>query len=616
MRAKLSDIDAATAGLSTTYGRIWQPSTAYTAGDIVRAPDGSTVQRTTSGTSGATYTGANWTVLVAAKVDSDTAYAGRALPQTKHAPALGLYFPEAEGAAGDGTTNDTTAFQAAVDAQRNSTNPNGRVWLTAGKTYLVTMVNINEGTIIEGYGATIKRPASQPNWIRTLTTENRVPTASATDAKRIVLRGFTIDGNLANQGAYSAGQLEQSQLIMLVGNAGGSGRLTSLLEDIIVQNCVSDGVHVLANVYATIRNLRAFDCWRGGVVMSGGNSVVRLDGYIGGGAVTGACIDMEMDAAGYGGSFRCDLTARNVTGLTASPTCKPLQLSGAGGSQVNIDGLTWASGLYLTGGDSTTGHGRIRIRNAVIDVYQATSCNQVVNPADVVFDDCEFRFNNSTGSAITTAKALEVTHNLAGDGSATPRLLVFRNCRFTVGTTVAGDLITAVYVNADTYANVNEVILDGGPVASGYDTAYRLASGGRLSVKNRPRVASTYFLRLSSSNAAGRPYRVSIGQVDFQGTTYLWSETGESANVIEHHDTFLDEAKNAMASVAGFPTNSTAGGRVLMMTAAPTTSTPGLKGDTARLKVPVAGSAYEWVCTTSGVNAGSIVWKASRTLAV
>jgi hypothetical protein len=38
----------------------WQPNTAYAAGDIVMAPDGGTVQRLTAGTSGTTYTPANW----------------------------------------------------------------------------------------------------------------------------------------------------------------------------------------------------------------------------------------------------------------------------------------------------------------------------------------------------------------------------------------------------------------------------------------------------------------------------------------------------------------------------------------------------------------------------
>lgn len=47
-------------GLNTAFVRRWQPNTAYTAGDLALAPDGTLIERTTTGTSGATYSGANW----------------------------------------------------------------------------------------------------------------------------------------------------------------------------------------------------------------------------------------------------------------------------------------------------------------------------------------------------------------------------------------------------------------------------------------------------------------------------------------------------------------------------------------------------------------------------
>lgn len=53
------------AALTATYARKWQPFTAYTAGDVVLAPDGSLVKAKTTHTSGATYTAANWTSVAA-----------------------------------------------------------------------------------------------------------------------------------------------------------------------------------------------------------------------------------------------------------------------------------------------------------------------------------------------------------------------------------------------------------------------------------------------------------------------------------------------------------------------------------------------------------------------
>ncbi|MGZ4560029.1 MAG: hypothetical protein ACXVGN_00115 [Mycobacteriaceae bacterium] len=51
---------ATKAALNTSSVPKWQPSTAYTAGQIVMAPDGSLVERISNGTSGSSYTAANW----------------------------------------------------------------------------------------------------------------------------------------------------------------------------------------------------------------------------------------------------------------------------------------------------------------------------------------------------------------------------------------------------------------------------------------------------------------------------------------------------------------------------------------------------------------------------
>lgn len=50
-------------GLPSTYGRRWQATTAYLAGDLVLNPTGQIVSRKVSGTSGATYDPANWTIV-------------------------------------------------------------------------------------------------------------------------------------------------------------------------------------------------------------------------------------------------------------------------------------------------------------------------------------------------------------------------------------------------------------------------------------------------------------------------------------------------------------------------------------------------------------------------
>lgn len=70
---------------------------------------------------------------------------------TEHAPALGLYFPEVEGAVGDNTADDTAALQAALTA--SLTAAAGTVWLGA-KTYRITApltaVNTTVDTVVRG----------------------------------------------------------------------------------------------------------------------------------------------------------------------------------------------------------------------------------------------------------------------------------------------------------------------------------------------------------------------------------------------------------------------------------------------------------------------------------
>lgn len=67
------------ARLLATFAPKWKPSTAYTAGDVVQAPDGSIVKRLASGTSGGSYTSANWQTVATvtgtqAKAELDAVY--------------------------------------------------------------------------------------------------------------------------------------------------------------------------------------------------------------------------------------------------------------------------------------------------------------------------------------------------------------------------------------------------------------------------------------------------------------------------------------------------------------------------------------------------------------
>lgn len=75
------------------------------------------------------------------------------LSRAGHAPSLGRYFPEAEGATGTGMGNDQPGLTSALTAAANK----GVVDLKRDSTYaLASLLTIPAGSIIEGNGATIK----------------------------------------------------------------------------------------------------------------------------------------------------------------------------------------------------------------------------------------------------------------------------------------------------------------------------------------------------------------------------------------------------------------------------------------------------------------------------
>jgi hypothetical protein len=133
----------------------WLPNTPVTTGQVVVAPDGSSISRISNGTTRATFDStekALWNVVLTnAGTLEQAALSATYVPlssPTNDAPALGIYFPESQGAKGDGSHDDTAAMIAAaakVSALRqaviggNVFAPGGTLKLTG--TYLLTSIS-------------------------------------------------------------------------------------------------------------------------------------------------------------------------------------------------------------------------------------------------------------------------------------------------------------------------------------------------------------------------------------------------------------------------------------------------------------------------------------------
>ncbi|MBP1991736.1 right-handed parallel beta-helix repeat-containing protein [Paenibacillus eucommiae] len=135
---------------------------------------------------------------------------------------------------------------------------------------------------------------------------------SSVDSKPLIFQGLTIDGNLQNQGTYENYELEQAHLIFLMGNATNSGKLRAVIEDCYFKNCVADAISVYTNVSVQISNCTAVDCFRGGVVVTGGYSNVHVNNFKAHGVVHATGIDVELDGSGYGNTLKTDITMNNL----------------------------------------------------------------------------------------------------------------------------------------------------------------------------------------------------------------------------------------------------------------------------------------------------------------
>lgn len=436
---------------------------------------------------------------------SDASGEERAAPRTQ------TYDVRAFGARGDGRTDDTAAIQRAVDAAART----GGVVKFPPATYMVTGVQLPAGITLDGYGATLKRPpvprgGQLAKFSRMLTTTDRLWDSDA-DSPPLVIRGLKLDGSRTAQGPYTGFQLEQAHLIFLQGGTRRRGKLRALIEDVSVVENVADGVSVYTNCSVTIRRLRASECFRGGLVVTGGYADVRVNGYVEESRVHRRGIDVEIDGAGYGGSFVTNVDVANA------------RISG--GFDVGLSPGSSFRGVNIRSGPGigiAARMARIHIERSSFQVGpRSGEYNRIVLPHDVTFRDCEFAVARTPGETAVHYAALHVywgTSDTPGRGQR----LRLQNCRWTVGPGLSErEILYAYYSEADGHAGDNRLIVEGGTIAPGYDHGIVLSQGGRVEVSRlRNSAAMPYTL-----NGAGPAYTAEA-RVDGAVTRRLTASPG------------------------------------------------------------------------------------------
>lgn len=513
-----------------------------------------------------------------------------------------LYPPKPlQPAKGDGVNDDTVAIQAIIDYAKNAR----MTVLFPPATYIIRQVYLHPGLTLLGYGATIKRPDNTGNWIRTFS----IPESGDymwggdRDSELLTIKGFTFDGNSANQGAYSKHELQHAHLIFLSADNTKSGKLRSHIEDCVFRNCVADGISIHRNQDSKISNCVAENCFRGGIVLTGGYTDLQITNFKTKGDVDRTGIDFEVDGKGYGGTYKTNIT---INGMILDN----------GDFDVNIrdDSILTATNIqsYKSPFLITSRGSRIKISNSLFYMENVSMDNTIVSPRNVTFSNCEFVIYRTPNSQNKEYACIHVLFN-TNDTSITNQSLTLVDCDFMVDSSILEtDTTYGILIEGDNKEG-NTVNVLGGSISKEFDFGIATKQGlSYLFVKDIKIDAKTAF-RLWFS--ATFPLQTVIDSVQILKNveTYMNFPDANNKSLTFHKNVVISNEQNVITSTYPLSLNKFFGGRIIYGDGSPiTTPTGGFVGDVFRLKNPIASSPYEWVCITSDKTKAT--WKESKTL--
>lgn len=275
----------------------------------------------------------------------------------------------------DDGKEDTQSFIRALDQMRKM----GYTTLLIPKgVYEIGSIDIFPGIHMKGEDGTIlKKIGYAGKWSRMLTTQN-INLANYKN-EVIEISNLIFDGNVFNQGKFRNHELGQQHLIFLTGKSIVGSRLNAIIRDCEFHDSAADAISIHKNVNATVNNCLASNIFRGGLVLTGGNSVVDVDSFQTKGDLIKTGIDVEVDGRGSDNLYNIELTMNHVL----------------------LDGdLDIAS----------RSNSRIHIKNAKIE---NTPVNIVCKSGSITIEDSEF--------LITEKGVFTIQY---------PENVVFKNCNF------------------------------------------------------------------------------------------------------------------------------------------------------------------------------------------
>jgi hypothetical protein len=377
------------------------------------------------------------------------------------------------GAKADGKTDDRAAIQAAVDAVAKAGG--GVVLFPPGKYLVGDVVILKPNITYFGYGATTLRPPNQGKWANTFRQEKY---SSDVDSAPLVVQGFTMDGNSQNQGPYQSFELQQAHLISVMGNYGvwgKEGRVRVFLEDLTLQNGCGDGVMLVSNVDAHLCHVEARDVFRGGMTMTGGNSVAHVYDLTTGGKIDPTGIDVEVE-----GSETVELYMEKVRLLDGDFDVAMSRNGTAKGGIVELkDVVSRGSAFHMH-----TKEAKVRISDSEfwVGVYRSPVGNVVMQGKDVEFKNVTFHVieDYRAHGELTpppeedrTLYALDALWNSNYEPTMTGQRVICDGCTFKVdpATVEASDKVYVMHTRWNIASQDNRIILKNPTIDARFDGA-------------------------------------------------------------------------------------------------------------------------------------------------
>ena len=211
--------------------------------------------------------------------------------------------------------DDSKRIQRAMDYAHSVNKP----LVFNGGVYYVKMLNIPTGLTLIGNGAILKKPnlsappynmtTEQMKWQRLAEVKDY---SGDVDSAMTRISGFTFDGSCWDMWKTPSYEQEQASLILVSADHTKKGRVKIKFDDCHFVDNVSDGIHLWKNVDAQIDNCSSYDCFRGGLVITGGYSKVNVNNFSSSSNLLSDGIDVEVDTMGYGGTYAVELNFNNI----------------------------------------------------------------------------------------------------------------------------------------------------------------------------------------------------------------------------------------------------------------------------------------------------------------